>query len=97
MKRTKNNKDPRSHLTECCQMRAVITIDKRGQMILPKKLRDEIGIKAGDQLAVLSLGLKNSYSLILTKVNDVSNMVMVKIINGLDEAKMNKKKVKSSV
>lgn len=91
-KTTSEGKGPQYRLAECCQMRAVITIDKRGQMVLPKKLRDEIGIKAGDRLAVLSLGLKNSYSLILTKVNDVSNMVMVKIINGLDEVQASARK-----
>ncbi len=90
----KKNIEQQSHLMECCHMRAVITVDKRGQMVLPKKLREEVGIKAGDQLAVLSLGLKNTYSLILTKVTDVSNMVMVKIINGLDKAQTGKKKNK---
>jgi AbrB family looped-hinge helix DNA binding protein len=33
---------------------AVIGIDGRGQMVLPKDVRDSVGIKAGDKLAVVS-------------------------------------------
>jgi AbrB family looped-hinge helix DNA binding protein len=33
---------------------AVIGIDGRGQMVLPKEVRDSVGIKAGDKLAVVS-------------------------------------------
>ncbi len=79
-------------LMKCCQMRAVVTVDKRGQLVLPKKLRQEVGIKAGDKLAVMSLGLKNSYSLLFTKVDDVSKMMMIKIIDGLGETRVTVKK-----
>ena len=38
----------------CCAVEAIITIDERGQMVLPKELRERAGIKAGDKLAVTS-------------------------------------------
>ena len=39
----------------CCKVEALISIDERGQMVLPKDLRDKAGIHAGDKLAVVSI------------------------------------------
>jgi len=36
------------------QIEAIITIDERGQMVLPKETRARAGIKAGDKLALVS-------------------------------------------
>jgi AbrB family looped-hinge helix DNA binding protein len=36
----------------CCAVEALVTVDERGQMVLPKELRAKAGIKAGDKLAV---------------------------------------------
>lgn len=38
----------------CCKVEALITIDARGQTVLPKEVREKAGIKAGDKLAVIS-------------------------------------------
>ena len=38
----------------CCVVEAIVTVDERGQMVLPKELRDKADIKAGDKLAVTS-------------------------------------------
>jgi antitoxin PrlF len=38
----------------CCAVEALVTVDERGQMVLPKELRAKAGIKAGDKLAVTS-------------------------------------------
>ena len=44
----------------CCStsggfsVEAVISVDERGQMVLPKELRARAGIKAGDKLALIS-------------------------------------------
>ena len=38
----------------CCAVEAIVAVDERGQMVLPKELRDKAGIKAGDKLAVTS-------------------------------------------
>jgi AbrB family looped-hinge helix DNA binding protein len=38
----------------CCKVEAVVSIDERGQMILPKEIRDKANIKSGDKLTVVS-------------------------------------------
>ncbi|MCI4319750.1 MAG: AbrB/MazE/SpoVT family DNA-binding domain-containing protein [Thermoplasmata archaeon] len=38
----------------CCQVEAVVGVDARGQMVLPKELREKAGIKANDKLAVVA-------------------------------------------
>jgi len=35
------------------QVEAIITIDQRGQMVLPKETRAKAGIQAGDKLALV--------------------------------------------
>ncbi len=37
-----------------CRVESLISVDERGQMVLPKDLRDKANIKAGDKLAVIS-------------------------------------------
>lgn len=39
-----------------CRVESIISIDDRGQIVLPKEIRDKAGIHAGDKLAVVSLG-----------------------------------------
>lgn len=36
-----------------CRVEALVSVDERGQMVLPKELRDRAGIRAGDKLAVV--------------------------------------------
>jgi AbrB family looped-hinge helix DNA binding protein len=38
----------------CCKLDALVTIDERGQIVLPKEIREKAEIKAGDKLAVIS-------------------------------------------
>lgn len=38
----------------CCEVNAVIGIDGRGQIVLPKEVREMAGLKGGDKLAVVS-------------------------------------------
>lgn len=38
----------------CCKVESLISIDERGQMVLPKDLREKVKLKAGDKLAVIS-------------------------------------------
>ena len=37
-----------------CKVEAVISVDERGQMVLPKEVRDRAGISPGDKLALIS-------------------------------------------
>ena len=38
----------------CCRLESLLTIDERGQMVLPKDLRDRAKIKPGDKLALVT-------------------------------------------
>ena len=38
----------------CCKVESVVSIDARGQMVLPKEVREKAGFHAGDKLALLS-------------------------------------------
>ncbi|MEK6698802.1 MAG: HgcAB-associated protein [Nitrospirota bacterium] len=53
-KEKNSNKGPSVKRLGCCAVEAIITVDERGQMVLPKELRAKAGIKAGDKLAVTS-------------------------------------------
>lgn len=37
-----------------CAVESVISIDERGQMVLPKELREKAGVRAGDKFALVS-------------------------------------------
>ncbi|MCX7634710.1 MAG: HgcAB-associated protein [Syntrophales bacterium] len=37
-----------------CRLEALVSVDERGQMVLPKDLRERAGIKAGDKLALIT-------------------------------------------
>ena len=37
-----------------CKLEAIVSIDSRGQIVLPKELREKLGLKTGDKLAILS-------------------------------------------
>ncbi|MBM4307438.1 MAG: AbrB/MazE/SpoVT family DNA-binding domain-containing protein [Deltaproteobacteria bacterium] len=39
----------------CCKVESIISVDERGQMVLPKDLRDRANIRPGDKLALVSL------------------------------------------
>ena len=41
-------------LQGCCKVEALVSVDERGQMVLPKEARDKANIRAGDKLAVIS-------------------------------------------
>lgn len=38
----------------CCQVESLISVDERGQMVLPKGIREKAKIKPGDKFAVIS-------------------------------------------
>jgi len=45
---------PSSQDTSCCSVDAIISIDARGQLVLPKDLREKAHIEAGDKFTVIS-------------------------------------------
>lgn len=38
---------------ECCKINAIITIDAKGQIVLPKDLREKAKLKPNDKIAVI--------------------------------------------
>jgi len=38
----------------CCNLTGLVSVDERGQIVLPKELRDKAGIKAGEKLAIMT-------------------------------------------
>jgi AbrB family looped-hinge helix DNA binding protein len=51
---------PKQSSSECCSatggfhVDAVINVDERGQMVLPKDVRERAGIQPGDKLALIT-------------------------------------------
>ena len=39
---------------ECCRIDAVVTVDSKGQIVLPKDLREKANVKPNDKLAVMA-------------------------------------------
>ncbi len=38
----------------CCRIESLVSVDERGQLVLPKEIRDKAKIKPGDKFAVIS-------------------------------------------
>jgi antitoxin PrlF len=59
-----------------CQVEAVLSVDERGQMVLPKDVREKAGIRTGDKLALISWSRDgNVCCLALMKAGNLSGMV----------------------
>ncbi len=59
--------------TECCRVEAVVSVDGRGQVVLPKEVRDGLGLVAGDKMAVVTLNRNGKpCCLILTKADNLA-------------------------
>jgi len=78
---TKNNKSktdskPQDSKESCCNVESVVTVDERGQMVLPKEVREKANIKAGDKLAVVSMEKDGKFCCIsLIKADNLSGAV----------------------
>lgn len=60
----------------CCRVEALVSVDDRGQMVLPKEVREKANIRAGDRLAVSSWEKDGRVFVIcLTKAEDLADMV----------------------
>ncbi|MFA5393373.1 MAG: HgcAB-associated protein [Candidatus Ratteibacteria bacterium] len=59
----------------CCKVESLISVDKRGQMVLPKEIRDKAGIRPGDKLAIVSWGKEKTCCISLIKAESLAGMV----------------------
>jgi len=63
--------------SSCCQIESLISVDERGQMVLPKDIRDRANIKAGDKLALISF----------QKGGEICCLTLIKADNLADQVK----------
>ena len=64
----------------CCQVTSLVSVDERGQMILPKEIREKAGIKAGDKLALVAWEKDGAVCcLTLIKAGELGGMVKEKL------------------
>jgi antitoxin PrlF len=60
----------------CCRVESIITIDERGQMVLPKEVRTNAGLKAGDKMAVVVCESGQSKGcIVMLRVEQLADMV----------------------
>ncbi len=60
----------------CCKVESVVSVDDRGQMVLPKEVRERAGIRAGDKLALVTMERKGEVCCIsLIKTGEFEGMV----------------------
>ena len=59
-----------------CRVESLVAVDDRGQMVLPKDLRDRAGIRGGDKLAVIGWEKEGKVCcLSLIRVEELSGMI----------------------
>lgn len=70
-----------------CSVESILTIDERGQMVLPKDIRERADIKPGDKLALLCLRKGGKVCcLSLIKVDVLEGMVKSRLGPVINEA-----------
>lgn len=66
----------KNQLLGCYKVESIVSVDERGQMVLPKDIREKAGINAGDKLAVIAMEKNGKVCcLSLIKVGDIEPMV----------------------
>ena len=71
-----NNECCNPEVGACCRVEALVGVDERGQMVLPKELREKMGIRAGDKLALTTWEKDGRVCCItMTKVAELADMV----------------------
>ena len=65
-----------ANIASCCRIEALVSIDERGQMVLPKELREKANIRAGDKLAITSWEKDGKVCCIsLSRADELTDMV----------------------
>lgn len=67
---------------DCCSIEAIVTCDERGQIVLPKDIRQKMSIEAGDKLTLMILGSKNPCCMMLMKAKNLESAAtnIIKVI-----------------
>jgi AbrB family looped-hinge helix DNA binding protein len=60
----------------CCKVDAVVTVDSKGQIVLPKDLREKAKLKPNDKLAVIGCERNGEICCIMmVRADDLGNTV----------------------
>lgn len=60
----------------CFKVQALVGIDDRGQMVLPKEIREKAGIRGGDKLALTTIEKEGEICcILLTKSDELVQVV----------------------
>ncbi len=71
-----NNEELPCGCNSGCKVEAILSVDERGQMVLPKDVREKAGINTGSKLALISWEKEgNICCLALIKAETLSGMV----------------------
>lgn len=74
------NAPAKGEAQDCCGVEALITVDERGQMVLPKDVREAAGIRPGDKLVLISWKKNGAVCcMTLIKADDLKGMVKSKL------------------
>ena len=77
---SKSHKGGSDKESTCCKVESLVTIDERGQMVLPKEIRDAAGICPGDKLFVIPWKKENKICCItLVRTDEFSDAVKNKL------------------
>lgn len=77
---------PTNNSRECCgpgffggaKIEALISVDERGQMILPKEIREKGDIKAGEKFALMSFEQEGKLCcMVLIKASQLSGLAKI--------------------
>lgn len=61
---------------DACRLEALVTMDERGQIVLPKDLRQRLGVGPGEKLAISSCGCDGEVCcLVLMRARRLDGMV----------------------
>jgi len=64
------------NILDCCRVEAVVSVDRRGQMVLPKEVREKAGIGPDQKLAIVSwMRGKDICCVTLQKADDLAEVV----------------------
>ena len=66
--------------TTTYKIEAIVSVDERGQIVIPKELRERAGIGPGDKLALVAFEARGEWCCTcFFKVQDLSGMVRAKL------------------
>jgi antitoxin PrlF len=72
---------------ECCKINAVVTVDAKGQIVLPKDLREKACINANDKLAIIAVERgDNVCCIVMVKADTLGDTVKCMLGPILNEA-----------